>query len=71
MRGSNGQTRETLLQDFVDWSAAHVTGDEKGQAQIFLDHLFRASKYVLLWNFDEFWVYDFNKDLCPPRLLVC
>ena len=24
------------------WSAAHITGDEKGQAQIFLDRLFRA-----------------------------
>ena len=42
MRGTTGQSRETLLQDFVDWCAAHVTGDEKGQAQIFLDHLFRA-----------------------------
>src|SRR5256886_13751763 len=37
-----GQSRESLLQDFVDWCAAHITGDEKGQAQIFLDHLFRA-----------------------------
>ena len=34
--------REQLLSDFVTWSAAHVTGDEKGQAQIFLDRLFRA-----------------------------
>src|SRR5438046_1398392 len=42
MRGNAGQTRESLLQDFVDWSAAHVTGDEKGQAQIFLDRLFQA-----------------------------
>ena len=42
MRGTTGQTRESLLQDFVNWSAAHITGDEKGQAQIFLDRLFRA-----------------------------
>ena len=41
-RGVAGQTRETLLQDFVDWTAAHIKGDEKGEAQIFLDHLFRA-----------------------------
>jgi hypothetical protein len=41
-RGHPMQTRESLLQDFVDWSAAHVTGDEKGQAQIFLDRLFVA-----------------------------
>src|SRR4051812_44568363 len=41
-RGDAGQTRETLLADFVQWCAAHITGDEKGQAQIFLDRLFRA-----------------------------
>jgi hypothetical protein len=41
-RGSAGQSREALLQDFVTWTAAHITGDEKGQAQIFLDRLFRA-----------------------------
>jgi hypothetical protein len=34
--------REQLLSDFVDWSRRHVTGDEKGQAQVFLDRLFRA-----------------------------
>src|SRR3954471_19880448 len=42
MRGNPGQTRESLLQEFVDWSAAHITGDEKGQAQFFLDRLFQA-----------------------------
>jgi hypothetical protein len=42
MRGTTGQSRESLLADFVTWSAAHVTGDEKGEAQIFLDRLFRA-----------------------------
>ena len=30
------------LQQFVQWSASHITGDEKGQAQIFLDRLFQA-----------------------------
>ena len=34
--------REQLLAQFVEWSARHITGDEKGQAQIFLDRLFRA-----------------------------
>jgi hypothetical protein len=134
MRGTNGQSREALLQDFVTWSAAHITGDEKGQAQIFLDHLFRAfgqkgsldvggtaemrirkasedgggtsfadyvwkpvvliemkkrsadlskhyrqafdywvrlvpdrPQYVVLCNFDEFWVYDFNNQLDSPK----
>src|SRR5439155_26934262 len=42
MRGNTGPSRETLLADFVTWSAAHITGDEKGQAQIFLDRLFVA-----------------------------
>ena len=35
-------TRQQQLADFVDWASQHVRGDEKGQAQIFLDHLFRA-----------------------------
>ena len=34
--------RKSRLQEFVDWVAAHVTGDEKGEAQIFLERLFQA-----------------------------
>jgi hypothetical protein len=34
--------RQTRLQEFVSWSAAHITGDEKGEAQIFLDRLLQA-----------------------------
>ncbi len=30
------------LERFVGWCAKHITGDEKGQAQIFLDRLFLA-----------------------------
>ena len=129
MRGTIGQFRETLLQDFVTWSAAHITGDEKGQAQVFLDRLQKGSldvggtaemrirkasedgggtsfadyvwkpvvliemkkrgadlskhyrqafdywvrlvpdrpQYVVLCNFDEFWVYDFNNQLDSPK----
>jgi hypothetical protein len=37
-------SRESLLQEFVDWSAAHIRGDEKGEAQIFLDRLFVPNK---------------------------
>jgi hypothetical protein len=36
------ESRQLALQSFVDWSAKHITGDEKGQAQIFLDRLFQA-----------------------------
>src|SRR4051794_19640239 len=42
MRGATGNNREALLQEFVTWSADHITGDEKDQAQIFLDRLFEA-----------------------------
>ncbi len=36
------QERTERLQSFADWSHQHITGDEKGQAQIFIDHLFLA-----------------------------
>ena len=121
---------ETRLQTFVDWCAAHIKGDEKGEAAIFLDHLFRAlghgglkeaganceervkkdgggtafadlvwkpvvlvemkkrgtdlakhyrqafdywtrlvpnrPRYVVLCNFDEFWVFDFETQMDAP-----
>ncbi len=126
-------SRERLL-EFTAWCANHVTGDEKGQAQIFLDRLFQAfgqggsldvggspefrirksnedgggtafadyvwkpvvliemkkrgenlqkhyrqafdywtrlvpnrPRYVVLCNFDEFRVYDFDTDLDTPK----
>jgi len=34
--------RAKPLSDFVAWAAGHITGDEKGQAQIFLDRFFQA-----------------------------
>jgi hypothetical protein len=34
--------RKGRLQEFADWAAAHITGDEKGESQIFLDRLFQA-----------------------------
>ncbi len=34
--------RKQPLADFAVWVAANVTGDEKGEAQIFLDRLFQA-----------------------------
>ena len=30
------------LTEFVDWVGVHITGDEKGEAQIFLDRLFKG-----------------------------
>jgi hypothetical protein len=30
------------LSEFTAWCAKHIAGDEKGQAQIFLDRLFQA-----------------------------
>jgi hypothetical protein len=32
----------TKLAEFVAWCQKHITGDEKGEAQIFLDRLFQA-----------------------------
>jgi hypothetical protein len=34
--------KQEHLDQFVQWCAAHIRGDEKGEAQIFLDRLFRA-----------------------------
>ena len=125
--------RDKLL-EFTAWCRLHITGDEKGQAQIFLDRLFQAfgqagcldvggmtefrirkasddgggtafadfvwkpvvlvemkkrgenlqkhyrqafdywtrlvpnrPRYVVLCNFDEFRVYDFDTDLDTPK----
>lgn len=129
------QEKELLLKNFVEWCSKHIKGDEKGEAQIFLDQLFRAfghdgfkeagatcemrvknenkgtsfadlvwkpvvlvemkkrgedlSKhyaqaftywtrlvpnrptYVILCNFDEFWIYDFNSQMDSPVDKVC
>jgi hypothetical protein len=35
-------SREEHLREFVRWCQQHLTGDEKSEAQIFLDHLFQA-----------------------------
>ena len=125
--------RKVRLAAFVEWVGAHITGDEKGQAQIFLDRFFQAlghrgclevggtpeyrvrkpkesgggvsyadyvwkpyvliemkkrgadlhrhyrqafdywtrlvpgrPRYVILCNFDEFWVYDFETQMDTP-----
>jgi hypothetical protein len=34
--------RKQRLVDFVSWTREHIDGDEKGEAQIFLDRLFQA-----------------------------
>ena len=33
---------QQTLDSFVAWCVTHIQGDEKGEAQLFLDHLFRA-----------------------------
>jgi hypothetical protein len=125
------EARKQLLADFAAWVKDHITGDEKGEAQIFLDRLFQAfghkglkeagaiceqrvkkadaggtafadlvwkpvvliemkkrgvdlrrhyrqafdywtrlvpgrPRYVVLCNFDEFWVYDFETQMDTP-----
>jgi MmeI, DNA-methyltransferase domain/MmeI, N-terminal domain/MmeI, helicase spacer domain/MmeI, target recognition domain len=125
------QDRATRLAEFVAWVAANIRGDEKGEAQVFLDRLFQGfghagvreagavledrvkktsgkgtsfvdlvwkpvvliemkkrgedltrhyrqafdywtrlvpgrPRYVILCNFDEFWVYDFDVQMDAP-----
>jgi len=36
------ETRKQHLAEFVAWARKHISGDEKGEAQIFLDRLFQA-----------------------------
>ncbi|MFJ6404678.1 DNA methyltransferase [Streptomyces hydrogenans] len=128
-RGS--ETLRAQLDALVKYRKAHLTGDEKGEAQVFLDRLFRAfghegvreagatlemrikksdqkgtafadlmwkprcliemkrvgtnlkrhyrqafdywvqavpdrPRYVILCNFDDFWIYDFDQQLDEP-----
>jgi len=123
--------RAKRLAEFVSWVGANIKGDEKGEAQLFLDRLFRGfghdgvpeagaklemrvkkgdgkgtsfadlvwkpvvliemkkrgedltrhrrqafdywtrlvpgrPRYVILCNFDEFWVYDFDTQMDAP-----
>ncbi len=123
--------RGKRLADFVSWVGANIKGDEKGEAQVFLDRFFQAfghaglreagatleerikksdgrgtafadlvwkpivliemkkrgedltrhyrqafdywthlvpgrPRYVILCNFDEFWVYDFDTQMDAP-----
>ncbi len=125
------EERKQQLAEFVAWTTQHIKGDEKGEAQIFLDRLFAAfgrkgvkeagavleervkkadnrgtafadlvwkpvvliemkrrgenltrhyrqafdywtrlvpgrPRYVVLSNFDEFWVYDFETQMDSP-----
>lgn len=38
----SGNSREDKLKAFVDWCGKHVKGDEKGEAQLYLDRLFQT-----------------------------
>ena len=125
------EARKQRLAEFGQWVENHITGDEKGEAQIFLDRMFQAfghkglreagavceqrikktdaggtafadlvwkpvvlvemkrrgvdlrrhyrqafdywtrlvpgrPRYVVLCNFDEFWVYDFETQMDTP-----
>jgi hypothetical protein len=119
------------LEEFVEWVGAHIKGDEKGEAQVYLDRFFQAlghkgvkeagatleervkkegkgtsfadlvwkpvvliemkkrgedlakhyrqafdywtrlvpgrPRYVILCNFDEFWVFDFDTQMDEPK----
>lgn len=38
----DADAKDAKLPAFVDWCQKHITGDEKGQAQIYLDRLFQS-----------------------------
>lgn len=128
---ANDQALQSRLEDLVAYRRQYLTGDEKGEAQVFCDRLFQAlghggireagatlemrlrrfdnggtafadlmwkprclmemkkagtdlaqhfrqafdywaaavpdrPRYVILCNFDEFWIYDFNNQLDAP-----
>ncbi len=129
-------SKDTALSEFVEYCQRHIKGDEKGEAQIFLDHFFTAlgypaglkgagaeceyrvkqgnkkstsfadlvwkprvliemkkrdedlsihlqqasaywmnlvpdrPEYVILCNFDEFWIYNFNVAVYQPQDVV-
>lgn len=57
------------LSDFVAWTQAHITGDEKGQAHIFLDRLFQACGQpgcLDVGGTPEFRVCDFETQMDAP-----
>src|SRR6185436_12482892 len=37
------------LSEFTAWCQKHITGDEKGEAQIFLDRHFQSLRAFCLW----------------------
>ncbi len=42
MAALDSAERSSALASFVLWAQSHITGDEKGQAQLFIDRLFQA-----------------------------
>jgi methylase of polypeptide subunit release factors len=133
LRAAVSPDLSSAMRDFVRYRREHLTGDEKGEGQIFLEHLFQAfghaglrqagaslearlrrrsgsqkrisfadciwkprvliemkkareplarhyeqalenwfravpdrPRYIVLCNFDEFWIYDFNHQLEEP-----
>src|SRR3954468_2162520 len=56
---------DAKLSAFVDWCQKHIKGDEKGEAQIFLDRLFQAFGQAGVFEAGgktEFRVRDFAED---------
>lgn len=51
---SNIGSRTERLQHFVDWCEQHITGAEKGEAQLFLDRFFQAFGHDGLEEAGEF-----------------
>ena len=60
------------LAEFTAWYSKHITGDEKGEAQIFLDHFFQAFGQPSSPDTAVLAAYGFNakKDLLAQLLAL-
>ena len=63
--------REQLLSDFVAWAASRRGADLSKPYRHAFDYWVRLvanrTQYVVLCNFDEFWVCDYNNKLDSPE----
>jgi hypothetical protein len=44
------EERRQRLAEFTSWAAEHITGDEKGESQLFLDRLGAAARTVRFYH---------------------
>jgi hypothetical protein len=58
---TSANEKSAKLKAFVDWTAAHTQGDEKGEAQVFLDRLFQGFGWPGMKEAGV-WPNDYNQE---------